>query len=105
MPISGSTNKSIPSGTQTNIGSVAVKSAETYLLCTTVMISPAYEGRIRITTSDNGIVEARGTGATGAPVNVVSMHTLSSSINLNISLFLSAASTVTSFGTLIKINW
>ena len=50
---------------------VAVKSAGTYLLCTTVMITPAYEGRIRITTSDNGIVEARGTGATSAPVNLV----------------------------------
>ena len=69
------------------------------------MITPAYEGRIRITTSDNGIVEARGTGATSAPVNLVSIHTPSSPTNLNISLFLSAASTVTSFGTLIKINW
>ena len=104
MSISGSTNKSIPSGTQTNIGSVAVKSAGTYLLCTTVMISPAYEGRIRIVTSDYGIVEARGTGATAAPVNLVGIHTLSSSTNLNIALLLSAASTVTSFGTLIKIN-
>ena len=57
MSINGSTNKSIPSGVQTNIGTVTVKSAGTYLLCTTVMISPAYEGRIRIVTSDNGIIE------------------------------------------------
>ena len=77
MSISGSTNKSIPSGTQTNIGTVAVKSAGTYLLYTTVMIFPGYEGRIRIVTSDNGIVEARGPGATAAPVNIVSIHTLS----------------------------
>ena len=104
MSISSSTNKSIPSGTQTNIGTVAVKSAGTYLLCMTVMISPGYEGRIRIVTSDYGITEARESGATAASVNIVSIHTLSSPITLNIALLLSTASTVTSYGTLIKIN-
>ena len=57
MSINGSTNKSIPSGTPTNIETVAVQSARTYLLCTAVMISPVYEERIRIVTSDNGIIE------------------------------------------------
>ena len=58
----------------------------------------------KIYSANNGIIEARGVGATAAPVNIVGIHTLSSPTNLNISLFLSAASTVTSFGTLIKIN-